>query len=75
MAEKNIPFSKSDLTALARSTAGQELFAKLQQTNDAQLRRAMTLAASGDMAGAGAILAPLLSDPKIRALVEQLGGH
>ena len=75
MAEKNIPFSKSDLTALARSSAGQELFNTLQQTNDAQLRRAMSLAASGDMAGAGAILAPLLSDPKIRALVEQLGGQ
>lgn len=75
MAEKNIPFSKSDMAALARSSAGQALFTKLQQTNDAQLRRAMTLAASGDMAGAGAILAPLLSDPKIRALVEQLGGQ
>ena len=75
MAEKNIPFSKSDMAALARSSAGQALFTKLQQTNDAQLRRAMALAASGDMAGAGAILAPLLSDPKIRALVEQLGGQ
>ena len=75
MAEKNIPFSKSDLAALARSSAGQELFARLQKTNDAQLRRAMSLAASGDMAGAGAILTPLLSDPKIRALVEQLGGQ
>ena len=75
MVEKNIPFSKSDLAALARSSAGQALFAKLQHTNDAQLLRAMSLAASGDMAGAGAILTPLLSDPKIRALVEQLGGQ
>ena len=75
MAEKNIPFSKSNLTALARSTAGQELFAKLQQTNDAQLRRAMSLAASGDMNGAGAILAPLLADPNIRSMVEKLGGQ
>ena len=75
MAEKNIPFSKSDLAALARSSTGQALFAKLQQTDEAQLKRAMTLAASGDMAGAGAILTPLLSDPSIRAMVEQLGGH
>ena len=75
MAEKNVPFSRSDLTALAKSPAGQELFARLQQTNDAQLRRAMTLAASGDMAGAGAILAPLLSDPTIRAMIEKLGGQ
>ena len=41
MAEKNIPFSKSDLAALARSSAGQELYAKLQQTDETQLRRAM----------------------------------
>ena len=75
MAEKNVPFSRSDLTALAKSPAGQALFIQLQQTNDAQLRRAMTLAASGDMAGAGAILAPLLSDPKIRQMVENLGGQ
>ena len=75
MAEKNIPFSKSDMAALARSSAGQALFTKLQQTNDAQLRRAMALAASGDMNGAGAVLAPLLADPNIRSMVEKLGGQ
>ena len=75
MAEKNIPFSKSDMAALARSPAGQALYAQLQQRNEADLRRAMSLAASGDMNGAGAILAPLLSDPAIRAMVENLGGQ
>ena len=75
MAEKNVPFSKSDLAALARSSAGQALYAQLQQHNEADLRRAMTLAASGDMNGAGAILAPLLADPAIRAMVEKLGGQ
>ena len=75
MAEKNVPFSKSDMAALARSPAGQALYAQLQQRNEAELRRAMTLAASGDMNGAGAILAPLLSDPAIRAMVEKLGGQ
>ena len=75
MAEKNIPFSKSDLAALARSPAGQALFAKLQQTDEAQLKRAMTLAASGDMNGAGALLAPLLADPTIKSMVERLGGQ
>ena len=75
MAEKNVPFSKSDLVALARSPAGQALYTQLQQRNEADLRRAMTLAASGDMNGAGAILAPLLSDPAIRAMVEKLGGQ
>lgn len=75
MEEKYNPFSKSDLAALARSPAGQALFAKLRQTDENQLRRAMTLAAAGDMNGAGAILTPLLADPGIRAMVEQLGGQ
>ena len=75
MAEKNVPFSKSDLAALARSPAGQALYTQLQQRNEADLRRAMTLAASGDMNGAGAILAPLLADPNIRSMVEKLGGQ
>ena len=75
MAEKNVPFSKSDLAALARSPAGQALYTQLQQRNEADLRRAMTLAASGDMNGAGAILAPLLADPNIKAMVDRLGGQ
>ena len=75
MVEKNGSFSMSDLAALARSPAGQALFSQLQQSNEAQLRRAMSLAASGDMNGAGAILAPMLADPKIRSMVEKLGGQ
>ena len=75
MAEKNVPFSMSDLVALARSPAGQALFSQLQQTNETQLRRAMSLAASGDMAGVGAVLTPLLADPNIRSMVEKLGGQ
>ena len=75
MAEKNVPFSQSDMAALAQSPAGQALFNQLRQTNEPRLRKAMSLAASGDMNGAGAILAPLLSDPAIRAMVEKLGGQ
>ena len=75
MDEKNVPFSRSDLAALARSPAAQALFSQLQQTNEDQLRRAMSLAASGDMNGAGAILAPLLADPNIRSMVDRLGGR
>ena len=75
MDEKNIPFSRSDLATLARSPAAQALFSQLQQTNEDQLRRAMSLAASGDMNGAGAILAPLLADPGIKSMVDRLGGR
>ena len=74
MAEKNVPFSRSDLAALARSPDGRALFQQLQQADDDRLRRAMALAASGDMAGAGAMLAPLMNDPGIRAAVDRLGG-
>ena len=75
MAEKNVPISMSDLAALARSPAGQALYAQLQQSNEAQLRKAMSLAASGDMNGAGAVLAPVLADPSIKAMIEKLGGQ
>ena len=75
MAEKNVPFSKADMAALARSPAGQALYVQLQQRNEADLRRAMTLAASGDMNGAGAVLAPLLADPNIKAMIDRLGGQ
>ena len=74
MAEKNVPFSKSDLAALARSPAGQALFTQLRQSNEAKLQQAMSLAASGDMNGAAAILAPMLSDPAIKSMVDRLGG-
>lgn len=75
MAENNGQFSMEALTALARSPAGQQLFAKLRQSNSHELQRAMSLAASGDMAAAGAVLEPLLADPSIHTLVDQLGGR
>ena len=68
-------FSMEDLTALAKSPTGRALYDQLQKSNEDALRRAMTLAASGDMSGAGAILAPLLSDPRIRDMVTRLGGQ
>ena len=68
-------FSMNDLTALAKSPAGRDLYTQLMRSNEDALRRAMALAASGDMSGAGAILAPLLSDPRIRDMVGRLGGQ
>ena len=75
MADKTDHFSMQDLTAMARSPAGQALFNTLQQADEAQLRRAMALAQSGDIKGAGALLAPLLSDPRIRDMITRLGGQ
>ena len=75
MADNQNHFSMEDLTTLAKSAAGRELYAALQRSNQDALRRAMSLAASGDINGAGAILAPLLSDPGIRDMVTRLGGQ
>lgn len=75
MAEKFDELSTAEMMALARSPAGQQLLALLQQSGGGQLRQAMEKAAGGDMAGAKEVLAPLLSDPRIRALLGQLGGQ
>ena len=75
MAEKNPQFSMEQLASMASSPAGQALYSTLLKTNQAQLQQAMALAQAGDMAAAGQILAPLLSDRTIRQRVEQLRGR
>ena len=72
MAEKNPQFSMDQLASMASSPAGQALYSALLKTNQSQLQQAMALAQAGDMAAAGQILAPLLSDPAIRQQVDQL---
>ena len=74
MAEKFNEYSMDDMMTLAKSPAGQQLFAMLRQSAGEDLRQAMKKAAAGDLAGAQTILSPALSDPKIRALLEQMGG-
>lgn len=75
MAEQFGSLSTEDMMALASSPAGQQLLALLQQSGGNQLQQAMGKAAAGDMAGAKDLLSPLLSDPRIRALLGQLGGR
>lgn len=72
MAEKNPQFSMDQLASMASSPAGQALYSTLLKTNQSQLQQAMALAQAGDMAAAGQILAPLLSDPTIRQQIDQL---
>ena len=75
MAEKFDPRSTEEIMALASSPAGQQLLALLQQSGGSQLQQAMGRAAAGDLAGAKELLSPLLSDPRILALLGQLGGR
>ena len=75
MADKFEQFSTNDMMALASSPAGQQLLSLLQRSGGNQLQQAMGKAAAGDMNGAKALLAPLLADPDIQSLLQQLGGR
>lgn len=75
MGEKFDHFSMEDMMALARSPAGMQLLSLLQQRGGTQTRQAMAKAAAGDLEGARDLLAPLLSDPQVRALLSRLGGE
>ncbi len=58
---------------LAKSPAGQQLLAILQQSGGAQLQQAMTQAAAGDYEAAKQALSGLMNRPEARQLLEQLG--
>lgn len=70
----NFPGNMYDLLRLAQSPAGQQLLALLQRDGGAELRSAMTKAASGDYEQAKQALSPLLASPEAQALLKQLGG-
>lgn len=64
----------TQLLQLIRSPAGQQLLTFLQTNGGTAAREAAGMAASGDLAAAQKALAPLLKDPALRALLQQLGG-
>lgn len=65
--------SIQDALRLAKSEAGQQLFATLQQRNSDTMDRAMAQAAAGDYSQVKDTLSSLLSSPEIRAMLEQMG--
>ena len=75
MEENSINFSMQDIMRLAGTPAGQELLNYLQQKNQKQLQMAIAHAVSGNMDQAKEIISQLITDPKARKLVEQLGGN
>ena len=75
MAEKFDQYSMEDVMAMAKSPAGQQLLALLQQSAGRDMQQAVRKAAAGDMAGAKELLSPALADPKIQALLAQMGGR
>lgn len=62
------------LLRLARSPEGQQLIRLLQENNPETLRNAAAQATAGDMQKAGQTLLPMLDDPRVKALLDKLGG-
>ena len=74
MEENSNNFSMQDMMRLAGTPAGQQLLNHLQKKNPRQLQMAIAHAVSGNMDQAKEIISQLITDPKARKLVEQLGG-
>lgn len=66
-------FSIQEVMRLAKTPAGQELIALLQQADGTALRNAAEQASGGNYQQAKSTLEPLLRSPEIQKLVKQLG--
>lgn len=64
--------SMQEALRLAKSEAGQQLFAALRAQNSAAMDRAMEQAAAGDYSQIKSTLSSLLSSPDIKAMLEQM---
>lgn len=67
-------FSMQDALRLAKSPAGQQLLALLQQSDSAAVQIAMEQAASGNYSQAKQSLEPILASEEIQNILKQLGG-
>ena len=67
-------FSKEDILRLAKSPAGQQLIAMLQQADSKKLDQAVNQAKTGDYAQASQTLSAMLSSPEAQRLMKELGG-
>ena len=74
MEKKIQDFSMDEVMRLAKSPAGKQLIAMLQQQNNGQLQQAMTQANSGDYANASKTVSDMLSSPEAQKLLKELGG-
>ncbi len=73
MQKNSQDFSMEEVMRLAKSPAGQQLLAMLQQSDSDRVQQAASQAAAGDFASAAQTLNALLSSPEAQALVKQLG--
>ena len=72
--EKNFQnFSVQDAMKLAKTDAGKQLIALLQQQNPQEMQNAMAKANAGDYTQAKQALRSILENPQAIALLQQLG--
>ena len=74
MEKKSQDFSMEEVMRIAKSPAGQQLMALLQQKDSTALAKASAQAKSGNYSQAGQTLSALLSSPEAQKLMKELGG-
>lgn len=76
MFEKNHDFSQSDLSRMLAQPEARALLERLKQMDAAALQNAVNLAFRGNTEGAKDALSPLLTDPEVQRLSQQMrDGH
>ena len=73
MNQKPDDFSVQKAMQFAKSPAGKELIALLQQADHSQIQKAMSQASSGDYVDAQKTLSHILSSPEAQRLLKQMG--
>ena len=73
MNQKPDDFSVQKAIQFAKSPAGKELIALLQQADHTQIQKAMSQASTGDYNNAQKTLSQILSSPEAQKLLKQLG--
>lgn len=74
MEQKFDEFSLREAMRLAKTPAGQQLMALLQQSGGSELQKAMDRASAGDYAQAQQTISRLLQSPEAQALLKQMKG-
>lgn len=74
MEQKFDEFSLREAMRLAKTPAGQQLMALLQQSCGSELQKAMDRASAGDYAQAQQTISRLLQSPEAQALLKQMKG-
>ena len=72
---QNDPKAMQEAMKLAQSEAGRQLMKMLQNTDSAAVQQAMSGAAAGNYDAVKKALAPMLRNPEILALLNQMGGN